>query len=211
MTESDWDKLADEYTRRDFPRGDWIYGYQPVLNLLKDVEGKRILDYGCGSGKFSRELARRGAQVIAVDPNERMLALARSQNCHGIDYQRIVDNDISFLTSIDNAVATYVLCTRKDDEEAAKILQQIQGKLPSGGSLVVLDPHPSKREGKGAGVPLEIYLEGMKSPVFDYWRPIEKYVSLFQDVGLSVEEILEPKDEQEKPQMLIIKGRKCIK
>ncbi len=210
MIETDWNRLADEYTQRDFPKGDWIYGYQPVLNLLGDIKGKRILDYGCGSGKFSRELSGRGAVVIAVDPNERMLALARSQDCPRIEYGRIIDNNISFITSIDDAIATYVICTRKDDEEVLEIMRQVSKKLPDNGSFIVLDPHPSKREGKSAGEPLEIYLEGMRSPVFDYWRPVKKYASLFQTAGFIVENILEPKDKQGKAQMLIIKGRKCI-
>src|SRR3989344_738686 len=106
MTETNWNDLAQEYAKRNFPKKDWIYGYQPVLELLGDIKGKRILDYGSGSGKFSRVLAEKGAEVVAVDPTENMLVLARTQNCQRINYQRIVDNDISFVDAINDAVAT---------------------------------------------------------------------------------------------------------
>jgi ubiquinone/menaquinone biosynthesis C-methylase UbiE len=47
---------------------------QPATNLealiaeLGDVEGRRILDIGCGEGALDRALAERGAEVTGVDP-----------------------------------------------------------------------------------------------------------------------------------------------
>lgn len=38
----------------------------------------RILDLGCGSGRHTLELARRGHRVLGVDPDERALAEARA-------------------------------------------------------------------------------------------------------------------------------------
>ncbi len=211
MTETNWNDLAQEYTKRDFPRNDWVYGYQPVLELLGDINGKRILDYGCGSGKFSRILAEKGAEVTAVDPTESMLNLARAQNCSGISYQQIMDNDISFIDAIADAVATYVFCGRADDQEVRTIIQNIYGKLPVSGSFVVLDPHPINRSGADRSGLVKICLEEMQNPVFDYWRPVEKYVSLLQEGGFTLDTVLEPKDELGNPQMLILRGRKCTR
>ncbi len=209
MTETDWTVLAEEYTKRDFPRKDWTYGYKPVLELLGNLQGKKVLDYGCGSGKFSRALANRGTEVIAVDPTEKMLELARTQNCQGIEYRKIVNNDISFIDSMDDAVATYVLCGRKEDKEVLQILKQIYEKLLRNGSLIVLDPHPTSRLGVTEGEPVRVCLEGMQNLVFDYWRPVKKYLSLLRDGGFSIDTLLEPQDKRGEPQMLIIRGRKC--
>jgi SAM-dependent methyltransferase len=38
----------------------------------------RVLDLGCGSGRGTLELARRGHRVLGIDPDERALALARA-------------------------------------------------------------------------------------------------------------------------------------
>jgi len=43
-----------------------------------DVRGKRVLDAGCGSGRYAVEFARRGAEVVGVDFAEDMLAIARA-------------------------------------------------------------------------------------------------------------------------------------
>jgi len=53
------------------------YGYHPLnlweaihRPLIKDLEGKKVLDVGCNSGFFSFELAKRGADVLGVDVNQ---------------------------------------------------------------------------------------------------------------------------------------------
>ncbi len=40
-----------------------------VLDHLVDVAGLRVIDEGCGGGRFSIELAKRGATVVGVEPD----------------------------------------------------------------------------------------------------------------------------------------------
>jgi SAM-dependent methyltransferase len=42
-----------------------------------DLSGRRVLDVGCGTGRLSELLDRRGATVWGVDPSAEMLAVAR--------------------------------------------------------------------------------------------------------------------------------------
>lgn len=42
------------------------------------VEGKRVLEIGCGSGRYVVEFARRGAQVVGLDLAPAMIEIARS-------------------------------------------------------------------------------------------------------------------------------------
>ena len=39
--------------------------------------GARLLDVGCGPGRHSLELARRGYQVMGIDPSGAMIAAAK--------------------------------------------------------------------------------------------------------------------------------------
>jgi SAM-dependent methyltransferase len=43
-----------------------------------DVRGKRILDIGCGSGRYLITLARRGAEGVGIDFASNMIALAQN-------------------------------------------------------------------------------------------------------------------------------------
>jgi malonyl-CoA O-methyltransferase len=43
------------------------------------VSGRRVLDVGCGTGRYALPLAARGAEVTAIDFSEGMLARARAK------------------------------------------------------------------------------------------------------------------------------------
>jgi SAM-dependent methyltransferase len=44
-----------------------------------DPPGRTVLDAGCGTGRVARELARRGLEVVGVDSDPSMLAVARTE------------------------------------------------------------------------------------------------------------------------------------
>lgn len=58
----------------DFPSFKWR---QIAPHLPEDLAGWRALDIGCNAGFYSIELARRGADVLAIDHDERYLNQAR--------------------------------------------------------------------------------------------------------------------------------------
>jgi 2-polyprenyl-3-methyl-5-hydroxy-6-metoxy-1,4-benzoquinol methylase len=45
---------------------------------LVSLDGKRVLDVGCGKGRLTRFAAERAASVYAFDPNEENVAAART-------------------------------------------------------------------------------------------------------------------------------------
>ena len=47
--------------------------------LPADLHGRRILDAGCGTGALAVELARRGADVVAIDLSPTLVGLARER------------------------------------------------------------------------------------------------------------------------------------
>lgn len=58
----------------DFPRFKWE---QLAVHLPADLRGWTALDVGCNAGFYSFELARRGAEVTALDTDPRYLTQAR--------------------------------------------------------------------------------------------------------------------------------------
>ena len=54
---------------------------QTLLSWLpEDLTGKRLLDAGCGTGAFAIEVARRGAQVLAIDVSPSLIKIARERS-----------------------------------------------------------------------------------------------------------------------------------
>jgi SAM-dependent methyltransferase len=79
-----WDRQADEYQATHGPQlnvDDLVWGAWSIpeseLGALDEIEGKDILELGCGAARWSIELARRGARPVGLDNSGRQLEHAR--------------------------------------------------------------------------------------------------------------------------------------
>ncbi|MBF9042861.1 magnesium protoporphyrin IX methyltransferase [Rhodobacterales bacterium HKCCE4037] len=54
-------------------------------SLPADLTGSRVLDAGCGTGALAHELAKRGAQVVAVDIAPSLIEIARNRTPGHLD------------------------------------------------------------------------------------------------------------------------------
>ncbi|MEE2657800.1 MAG: methyltransferase domain-containing protein [Candidatus Latescibacterota bacterium] len=68
--------LADRVIDRLF-RGVVQRRFRLAFEVCGDVQGKKVLDVGCGSGRYAVEFARRGAEVVGIDMAESMVVMAR--------------------------------------------------------------------------------------------------------------------------------------
>lgn len=55
-----------------------------LAQLPDDLRGARILDAGCGTGAAAVEMARRGADVVAVDISPALIEIARKRQPRGL-------------------------------------------------------------------------------------------------------------------------------
>jgi tRNA (mo5U34)-methyltransferase len=67
-------QTAPDHVLGDFPLVKWR---QIAPFIAADLTGQRVLDIGCNAGFYSFELARRGADVLAIDVDSRYLRQAR--------------------------------------------------------------------------------------------------------------------------------------
>ncbi|MFL0410651.1 methyltransferase domain-containing protein [Microbacterium paludicola] len=86
-----WDK---SYLERDTSEGFTDAGVS-LQRFLADVpEGARVLDLGCGDGRWSVEIARTGRRVTGIDYSHEALRLAREHDVDGlVDFHRVNVND----------------------------------------------------------------------------------------------------------------------
>lgn len=113
-----------------------------LLALLPEVEGRRVLDLGCGAGQLARHLANQGAaDVIGVDVSERMLALARADWAHPrVTYHRAAIETLAFPPARFDLVVGSLVLHYVDDY--AGLVRRIAGWLAPGGVLVYSTEHP---------------------------------------------------------------------
>jgi malonyl-CoA O-methyltransferase len=47
--------------------------------VLAEIKGWTVLEIGCGTGRHTQRLAQSGNRVVAIDPSEGMLEIARNK------------------------------------------------------------------------------------------------------------------------------------
>ena len=68
------------------------------INEIISVNGKKVLDVGCGGGILAEGLAALGAQVTGIDLSDKALSVAQLhllESGHSIDYRHIVAEDLA--------------------------------------------------------------------------------------------------------------------
>lgn len=111
--------------------GIWSVPEADVGMLPDDLAGKAAVELGCGTAYVSSWMARRGAQVIALDNSQAQLATARRlQAQHGITFPLIHGNAEQVplpSASFDFAISEYGACLWADPyrwiPEAARLLR----------------------------------------------------------------------------------------
>jgi 2-polyprenyl-3-methyl-5-hydroxy-6-metoxy-1,4-benzoquinol methylase len=132
---AEWDEL---YQRdpRFARRFDLLTGF--IGPLLSKHHIKRALDYGCGSGIFSRYLASHGIEVVGLDISEQMLRRARELS----DGSIIFTNDLTQVTAarFDAILALSVL---EYVEHVDELLRAFASSTNQNGLLVASIPNPT--------------------------------------------------------------------
>jgi SAM-dependent methyltransferase len=78
-----WDENAEKYQAYfadDDRRTSSTVVFPRILEILGDIRGKKILDFGCGQGRFSRAFYDRGAVVTGYDRSKEELDIAAKLN-----------------------------------------------------------------------------------------------------------------------------------
>lgn len=118
---------------------------EDVLKLLGHVDGKRILDLGCGAGHNAIALARHGAKVIGVDESADQVADARAaaeREGVKLELHHASLAELAFVRAdtIDGVVSAFGLTTVDDLD---RVFRQVDRVLRPEHHFVLSLPHPA--------------------------------------------------------------------
>ena len=175
MSTFGWDQMTDWWDANIGDEGDLWHRTlidPPLLHLVGEVSGMRLLDLACGNGYLSRRFARQGATVTAVDANAPLIERARAREAQeplGITYHVA---DAAHLWMLEDGAFDLVVCNMAlmDIENAAGAIQEVARVLRSKGRFVASLSHPCFDKVDTSGWEIEhIY------PKTTIWRKMSNY------------------------------------
>lgn len=120
--QNEWSKVAEELAAEDIK----LASYDgTLLEILGNVEGKRLMDYGCGPGVLASVLLRGGGNVWTYDISEEMRHLSGEKIGHENIHSRVEDIHEGFY---DGVICNLVMCI-VDEDEVANISRNICAAL----------------------------------------------------------------------------------
>lgn len=124
-----WD--ADDYTQNF----DFVHKYgEGVIGLFDTIEGKRIIDLGCGNGALTKQLSDLGAKAIGIDGSKELLEIAKN-NYPDLEF---VYGDATAFTVEEKADAVFSNAVFHwiEKEKQLDMLKCVYDALKEGGELI---------------------------------------------------------------------------
>ena len=194
-----------------------LYVIEPaLLSLLEDVNGKEVLEIGCGNGYWLKILNEKNAKCTGFDLSKNQIEVAKKEDPEKkikyfvADASEKVDlKDSSF----DIIFLEHVLLELSDLSKIDKIFEEVYRLLKKGGSLIVSELHPLAPETNfpnvevdedytyfKSGFPVKIISKKPDGTVVrytDFHWTFQDLINSITRSGLKVVKVLEPTPSEE--------------
>jgi len=145
-----------DFMQERFVPGTWselaAYEHLPRYAFAKSHSvGKRILDFGCGTGYGAAAMSNVANHVLAVDLSEGALEFARRQHkAPNLSFERVVDLCASFTDRQFDRITCFEVIEHLDAPDQVTLLDNFRRILKEDGLLFISTPNPevTKRYGE---------------------------------------------------------------
>jgi len=184
---------------------DWAETYDLVQNDTRDLaakvlrqvdlnlEGRKIVEVGCGTGRNTTWLAERAAEIVGLDFSEEMLARARSRvNDPRV---RFIQHDVRMTWPLTDASAEVVIAMLilEHVEDLATVFAEAARVLHAGGLFFLCELHPM-RQLSGGQAQFSNSKTGERQLVSAFLHDVSDYVNTGLALGFELKQMGEWRD-----------------
>jgi 2-polyprenyl-3-methyl-5-hydroxy-6-metoxy-1,4-benzoquinol methylase len=162
MHQSSLEELIERF---ESPERDAYQQPDKVLAFLGDLEGKKIMDIGAGSGYFSVKLAEKGANVIAADVSDEFQEVIQKRidenNLENIELRKLPFDGPELAEGEVDMV--FIVNTYHHIEDRSAYFSKVKKGTKADGELVLIDFFKSEDVPVGPPVEHKIAIDQMVS------------------------------------------------
>lgn len=190
--QSAYDQWAEEYDDADPTT---LLDEPFLLRMLKLFDGCRVLDLGCGTGRYLHRAAQPGTWVVGLDLSRAMLARARQGITPEVSVSWVQASvaRLPFLPEAFDRVMSGLVLDHIDDLQY--FFLQVAASLRPGGRLVMSAIHPDMQRLTGPVV--RFTSAGREYHTHGTMHEVRAIAEAAQQAGLAPECLLEPCVDQE--------------
>lgn len=213
-----YQQFSSEYSKLEI-EDSYFLAFRTVSELLQKYRGsgKKLLDFGCGTGRSTRFLRGLGFEAIGVDISQSMLEQAKQAD-QGI-YHRLDSNQLPFSAQNFNIIfQSFVLLEYSSTQKMIDTFLEFNRVLDDRGIVMVVtgsedyyrhnwlsfevgdaDQTAHNRSHLKSGCTVKISIRGTNIVLFDYFWTDSDYRKVFQKSGFDVVEMLQPLAQGDEP------------
>jgi len=192
-----YDAIAESYAAGYWEENPFQahFEFPGTTALIPDVEGKRVLDAGCGSGEYTNWLVERGAEVVAVDVSEGMLAETAERVGDDVELRQTdLTTPLEFADdeAFDGVVSGSVIDHIADWD---RLFAEFARVLAPGGFFVCSVRHPMQNYLEYDDwnyFEVDPHTADWGAEVVNHRRPMSAVVNSLLGAGLQLDELSEP-------------------
>jgi len=205
-------------------KGTIQYGFTALAKILGTIQTKKVVDYGCGTGRSTKFIKELGAEVMGVDIRSDMIASAKKQY-PDIVFKLIENAKTPFSNdTFDLAISTFVQLEMASTNEMELVANEVFRILKIGGKFIILTVNPeswgntyqsfssnfpkvfARQSGQKINVKMKTKIGEIKFQ--DYYWETKDYLKPLENAGFQIEEVRKITAEKDPPPFLIIKALK---
>lgn len=123
------------------------FGKPAFIKFIGDVKGLHILDLGCGTGHFSRDLTKMGGICTGIDKSNKFIEIAKGIEAKeklDIKYYCLNGADLKGIESnfFDKVILFQVLLNVPEENELKNIFKEVRRVLKTDGEVIFSILHP---------------------------------------------------------------------